>query len=217
MLLRGTVDRVDAWRDGNDTYIRVVDYKTGAKKFVSSDIAIGVNVQLLLYLFSLLHCPPGPFRTSLTGSPSGKLKPAGALYLSAQPGASRSDLLLNPEDAQQLVQKNILRSGILTDDERVLRAMEPDLSGTFLPIKYVKKDDRYSGTVTADELAALETTMRQSIARIGRQMCEGGAQAQPQRIHTNDPCAFCRMKPLCRTRPAPVDVDGEQSEAKEES
>ncbi len=217
VLLRGTVDRVDAWQDGNDTYIRVVDYKTGAKKFVSSDIAIGVNVQLLLYLFSLLHCPPGPFRTSLTGSPSGKLKPAGALYLSAQPGASRSDLLLNPEDAQLLVQKNILRSGILTDDERVLRAMEPDLAGTFLPIKYVKKDDRYSGTVTADELAALETTMRQSIARIGRQMCEGGAQAQPQRIHTNDPCAFCRMKPLCRTRPAPVDVDGEQSEAKEES
>jgi len=217
VLLRGTVDRLDAWRDGDDTYLRVVDYKTGAKKFVASDIAIGVNVQLLLYLFSLLRCPPGAFRQSLTGKPDGTLKPAAALYFSAQPGGSRSDLMLSPEDAQATVQNDILRSGVLVEDEHVLRAMEPDLSGRYLPIKYVKKDDRYSGTVTDEELAELEKTMRQSIARIGRQLCSGEAQAQPQRIHTKDPCAYCRMKTVCRVRSSSGEGEDEYTAGKEES
>ena len=217
VLLRGTVDRVDAWRDGDDTYIRVVDYKTGAKKFVSSDISIGVNVQLLLYLFSLLRCPPGEFRTSLTGKADGALKPAGALYFSAQPGASRSEKILSSDEAREQVQNDILRSGILVEDEHVLRAMEPDLAGKFLPVKYVKKDDRYSGTVSDEELSQLEETMRQSIARIGRELCSGGAQAQPQRIHTNDPCAFCQMKPICRVCPSSPEGDTDHSDAKEDS
>ena len=59
VLLGGYADRIDSMDDGT---IRVVDYKTGSKKFARSDVEIGINVQLLLYLFSVLRCPPGKFR-----------------------------------------------------------------------------------------------------------------------------------------------------------
>lgn len=200
--LRGKVDRLDAWRDGDDTYIRVVDYKTGAKKFSPEDVSIGVNTQLLLYLFSILHCPAGEFRRSLTGRRDGILRAAGALYFSARPGESRSDVLLPPEAAETRVREDIDRSGVLLADERVLRAMEPELSGKYLPVK--AKKDGFSGkaALSSEELAAMEQELCDTVARIGREMCSGGAQAQPHAIHGQNPCEWCAMKPLCRVRDA---------------
>ena len=34
-------------------YIRVIDYKTGNKKFVLDDILCGINIQMLLYLSAI--------------------------------------------------------------------------------------------------------------------------------------------------------------------
>ena len=44
----GSIDRVDKFGG----YIRVVDYKTGSKKFKLPDILFGLNLQMLLYLYA---------------------------------------------------------------------------------------------------------------------------------------------------------------------
>lgn len=51
--LNGKVDRVDGYVQDGTLYIRVLDYKSGAKKFELSDLWYGLNVQLLLYLFAI--------------------------------------------------------------------------------------------------------------------------------------------------------------------
>ena len=142
VYLTGVVDRLDTWQDGGVTYVRVVDYKTGAKKFHRNDVEIGINIQLLLYLFSVLRCPPGDFRERLTGKEDGEIRAAGAIYLSARPGETDANTLLSREDAFRLAEENADRSGILTDDERVLRAMEVDLEGKYIPYKTNVKDKR---------------------------------------------------------------------------
>ena len=53
LRLGGKVDRVDGWvRDGR-LYLRVVDYKSGRKAFDLSAVRMGLNIQMLLYLFTL--------------------------------------------------------------------------------------------------------------------------------------------------------------------
>lgn len=198
--LRGTVDRLDTWRDGENIYVRVVDYKTGAKNFSEADISIGLNVQLLLYLFSILHAPDGDFKTALTGG-GGNLLPAGALYFSARPGENSSDTMLSAEDAARLAEENIDRSGILLHDERVLSAMEGDLGGKFIPV--TRKADALAGKClrTADELASMETDMCETIRRIGERMVSGDAAAvdpTDAEILAHDPCKYCKMKAICR-------------------
>ncbi len=199
--LRGTVDRLDTWRDGENTYVRVVDYKTGAKQFSPEDLQIGLNVQLLLYLFSVLHVPAGPFRDAITDG-KGEILPAGALYFSARPGENNADVMLSAQDAALLAEENIHRSGILLADERVLTAMESDLAGRFVPVKK-KKDGTFGKYArTAQEITRMESDMRDTIAGIAAEMVSGSAAAlprHPREIHGQNPCEYCKMKPICRS------------------
>lgn len=199
VYLTGVVDRLDTWQDGGVTYVRVVDYKTGAKKFHRNDVEIGINIQLLLYLFSVLRCPPGDFRERLTGKEDGEIRAAGAIYLSARPGETDANTLLSREDAFRLAEENADRSGILTDDERVLRAMEVDLEGKYIPYKTNVKDKRSNADLSPEEMDEMEMTMLNSIARVGTEMCSGAAGAVPQIFHNQDPCKYCVMKEICRT------------------
>ncbi len=197
--LRGTVDRVDTWRDGEDTYVRVVDYKTGVKLFDPRDVQIGLNVQLLLYLFSILRAPDGTFREELAGDTT--LRPAGVLYFSARPGENRADSMVSAETGEYIAESNIKKSGILLDDERVLTAMEEDLAGRFIPVQR-KKDGSFDKNVrSAEEIAAMEKTMCETVAEAAEALLTGRAEADPRNpaeIHGQNPCEYCKMKPVCR-------------------
>ena len=97
-----------------------------------------------------------------------------------------------------MAEENVERSGILLSDEAVLRAMEADLEGRYIPVTMEKDGIRGKSAVTGGEMEALEREMCASIARIGGEMSRGEAQARPQVIHGKDPCQWCKMKPVCR-------------------
>ena len=83
--MRGKIDRVDAYEDGEGRiYIRVADYKTGSKKFELKNIEAGRDLQMLLYLFSI--CENGKRRYGKD------IVPAGVLYVSVKPASENVDL-----------------------------------------------------------------------------------------------------------------------------
>ena len=47
------MDRVDGWEKDDKLYLRVVDYKSGKKKFDLANVKMGLDIQMLLYLFAL--------------------------------------------------------------------------------------------------------------------------------------------------------------------
>ena len=61
LKVTGIIDRVDIYKEGKNVYIRIVDYKTGAKKFNLSDILAGINLQMFIYLFSVWHNAQGRY------------------------------------------------------------------------------------------------------------------------------------------------------------
>lgn len=66
VALRGKIDRVDVFSQGNDKYFRIIDYKTGSVSTNDNDFYMGKKLQLYLYMnvFTKLG-----------------YKPAGAYYL----------------------------------------------------------------------------------------------------------------------------------------
>ena len=75
ILCRGKIDRVDICQADQETYLRVVDYKTGTKFLTPEKLADGLDMQMLVYLMALEQ-----------NQAFGQTRPAGVMYLpSGQP------------------------------------------------------------------------------------------------------------------------------------
>lgn len=200
MCLTGTIDRFDVYRAGGETYVRVVDYKTGSKDFREADLSIGVNTQLFLYLFTLLRCPPGEYREWLTGSPDGAVRPAGAVYLNVKPDEAKSADYLSARDPRtEEVTGELSRSamhprGIVLADGAIQSAMDRGAESgrpSYLPTQNGKINAR-----TEEEFEVLEQTVADGVRKSGEGILAGLSGASPR--PASNPCRTCRMKPLCR-------------------
>ena len=58
VLLRGVIDRVDRYEGDEGLYLRVVDYKSGSREMSPAQVFYGAQLQLLLYLASVLDAEP---------------------------------------------------------------------------------------------------------------------------------------------------------------
>ncbi|MFP4015700.1 MAG: PD-(D/E)XK nuclease family protein, partial [Halanaerobiales bacterium] len=53
--IEGRIDRVDIMYDDNNFYLKVIDYKTGSKRFSLSEVYYGLELQLIIYMTALLR------------------------------------------------------------------------------------------------------------------------------------------------------------------
>ncbi len=201
MSIYGVVDRVDKYKKGDSIYLRVVDYKTGDKKFSLADVVKGKNVQLMLYLFSLCESPEGcNFRREL--APNGeKILPAGAVYFSAKPGEASSANYVDAETAQGIAIKGISRTGLVLRDDDVLDAMEKGINGIYIPAKKKNGGDydaRCSRTASEEEFGQIREQMMSSLAEIGNRLAGGEACSIPEQPGEKGTCQYCAARAFCR-------------------
>lgn len=199
MTMRGIVDRLDILRRDGKVYVRVADYKTGSKNFSLQEVLSGHNVQLLLYLFSICESAGSPFYQKL--APGGEeLVPAGAVYFSARPGDAASPVPLDAETARKEAKKNISRRGIILRDDAVIRAMDKDVSGRYIPVT-VNKDGSYSkhsSLATRQEFGEIYRGLTAALQKAAGRMKSGQAYSKPVRRGNRFPCDSCPMRAVCR-------------------
>lgn len=204
--MHGIVDRVDVFAKDGNVYLRVVDYKTGSKEFSLENARQGLNIQLLLYLFSLLKNSPEAFQKRLGMGALGQLLPAGALYLTANVPPMTIQEDLPPEKIRELAQGRLMRSGLLLNDIDILRAMNDELTPAFLgKVKQSKAKKSEEVTVTGKNLFDLEgfraigEELEAAIRHVATSMKEGHAQAKPHIDKDNHACTYCGMRAICRS------------------
>lgn len=196
----GIADRVDTYRRDGKLYVRVVDYKTGAKEFSMDDISLGLNLQMLLYLFSIWKNGGKDDSALKKLAGSDEILPAGVLYFSANVPTVTLDAELPPTEVESLVADKLTRKGLLLNDNDVLSAMEQELGGHYLPVK-VKKDGsfmRSDALKTLEDFGSLLGSIEDTIRRIGGEMKRGRVDAKPMKNKKHDACKYCKMKPVCR-------------------
>lgn len=191
--LGGTVDRIDLWEYQGKKYIRVVDYKSGAKKFDLGEVDRGVSIQLLVYLFAVAA-------GDKSMEPAGMIyKPIGTKYVERKPGSSEVSAADN--------QRNQTRSmGLVLDDDTVIRAMEhvaEDQRERFIPVKIergVIKRGSNSGShlATKDQFAILRGHIAKLLRETRDALQEGSILCDPDKMT----CEFCDYHSLCRFDPS---------------
>ncbi len=188
--LRGSIDRVDRMQKNGKTYIRVVDYKTGGKEFLLSDVLGGLSMQMLLYLAALWRDGSGDYRD---------MTPAGVLYLPANALAFDSGRTDSEADIERRRLEGGAMEGMLLNDPDVLCGMSADGSFRFLPAAK-KKDGTFKGNlITLEQLGKLVRRMDKTLAEMGEALHAGQVPARPVRGKTHGrTCEWCDFKAVCR-------------------
>jgi len=153
VYLIGKVDRVDICQQDEQIWVRVVDYKTGEKKFSLGNLLYGLDMQMLIYLFTILQ-------------PHTKLHeghPAGVLYM--------------PSGG---VKSNLPRDGKISPRKKC--DMTYRMNGITLQNKEMESipmEDRDDIVLTEEQLEALRNFVLDALQSTAEQIYAGNIDANP--------------------------------------
>ena len=187
----GKIDRVDVYRAGDTAYVRVVDYKTGAKNFRLDEVVEGLNLQMLLYLFSLWDNAGDRF--------GGTATPAGVLYLPAKLPVIAVAAGDSEEDRARERLKVMQMNGLMLNDPDVLSAMEADGKGVFIPVK-LKKDgtpDARAAVATLAQFGQLKKRAEALLCEMASTLRRGDVAAVPANSERLNACTYCDYAAVC--------------------
>lgn len=185
----GIIDRVDTCNvDGTD-YIRIVDYKSSVHKITPETLAAGVNLQMLLYLFSV---------TEKKGLYSDHL-PAGVLYSPIRIKEVELDMRRIDELNTSAIKSSLKTTGLILNELPVLEAMEKGIAGNYIPARLKKSGDldRYSSCITSEGLERLRSYTYSKLTDMAESLLSGNAEASAMIIDGSDPCQYCGYADIC--------------------
>ena len=198
VTIYGIVDRVDAYKKGEDVYIRVIDYKTGQKEFSPEDIKEGSNLQMFLYLKALVESDKQKYRESLGVGEGGKILPAGVIYVKTSIKDVRVD---RPDDAiaDEAVKNAQAREGMLLDDPEVISAM----TLKYTPLYNRRTPDKIPEAkrnllYDSDGWQQIMSDVEGAVCRVADGIRSGIMDAEPKERSGRSPCEYCPFKPICR-------------------
>ena len=181
----GTIDRADTvvLEDGRE-YVRVVDYKTGKKKFRLVDVLYGLNMQMLVYLAALVE--------------NGRQFPAGILYMPAAEPTVSADRGADEEKIKKEADKQLKMSGLVLSNDEIIRAMEAGAKGRFIPASLGKDGSLGKNSSVLDEESLREVLeySKRLIATMGEKLTEGCVEASPAMVNQNS-CRYCPYGAIC--------------------
>ena len=192
LRIGGKVDRIDGWIKDDKLYLRVVDYKSGKKTFDLSAVRMGLDIQMLLYLFTLQKEGSGYFGK--------EIEPAGVLYLPARDDILSAKRNITPEKLAKEREKVLKRSGLLLAEPAVLQAMEHEAlkEPHYLPVR-VSKDGNLSGSIaSASQLGKLGLYVDKLLHQIAEEIRMGNIDADPCcRSESDSICQYCDWADAC--------------------
>ncbi len=181
--LKGRIDRVDAWQDGDAKYLRIIDYKTGGKAVSLPEIYHGLQLQLILYLAA----------AAAKGGQS-----AGVFYFTID------DPLVDtpsrePSEVEALREKELRLDGLVLNDPAVIEAMSPRPQAVLgVNPDSARKNYRLIGaqdfSLLTDHVASLADGALSAIRA-------GDTSIRPAKWSGGDACQYCEFKPLCQIAP----------------
>ena len=180
VMIIGTIDRVDIFKKDDKAYIRVIDYKTGKKTFSLSDILYGLNMQMLLYLFSYIESKSDE-----------NAKPAGVLYMPVK----YNDFVESNDDVDKL---SFTMNGLINIEDRIPEAMERDAEMKFVPYSYKKDGEYRAGSLySSDDFDDIKKKIVSVVQSIASRMKQGDISRSPLFIDGGAACKYCDYREVC--------------------
>lgn len=190
MRLRGRIDRIDVCRKNGQTYVRVIDYKSGSTRFDLTSIYYGLQLQLVVYLNAAMEME--------SRKQEGEVHPAGMFYYHIE------DPMLDYEeedDLQQRMLKELAWNGLTNADREIIALMDKEMTtgSDILPVR-LKKDGGYTAASSVADDAQFQRLSRhvqKKLSEYGERILKGDIGLRPYELGDEDACRFCRYHSVC--------------------
>jgi ATP-dependent helicase/nuclease subunit B len=194
IYLQGRIDRIDTLNLDGETYIRIIDYKTGAKKFDLNEMYYGLQIQLLVYLDALIKNSKYILDK--------QVKPGAILYFKIDDPIIKSKKEMTTEEVQEEVLNALKMKGLVLKDARVVKAMDKDIEGYSLIIPAAFKNDgdfkANSDVVTEGEFTLLREYVKKKMIELCEEMLSGDIKIQPTKNSNIAHCDYCDFSTICQ-------------------
>ncbi len=194
MKLRGRIDRIDTMEDEEHVYVKVIDYKSGNKKFDLAAIYYGLQLQLVVYMNAALELE----RKKQGGK---EVIPAALLYYHVADPMVKTDEAITPEELNEQLLRELRMTGVVNKNDRIITSLDGDFAdkSDIVPVER-KKDGDFSvrsGVMEAEDLQEVSAYVNRKIKEIGREILDGRIAAAPCRQGTETACDYCSFRPVC--------------------
>ena len=200
LFITGQIDRVDVYyKSENESYIKILDYKTGNKNFSLLEVYYGLQLQLLLYLDAYLKLNKG-------------YEPGGVFYFHIANPYVDYKAGMTEEELESNNLKQFKLSGLALEKEEVIEAFDKTKSGMTVPVSMNKDGSLKKGSsvATLEQFGELEQHIIETIRELGREILEGKVSAKPYKLGDKEPCTYCKYKTICQFNEGEPDNEYEQ-------
>jgi ATP-dependent helicase/nuclease subunit B len=184
LILHGRIDRVDAWHSQGETFLRVVDYKSGhsTPSLEGARLYHGLQQQLPIYLAAALGSQPGA-------------SPAGMYYFRVDDPliATRER---NPEVIEGQIAKELRMKGVALEDADIAKAQgRGDL---------LNKDGSFgksAAVASPERMRRLLKHAQGKATQFARRIGDGDIGVSPARLGAWRSCQYCDYHAICGIDP----------------
>lgn len=191
--LTGRIDRVDALKTEDGTYLRIVDYKSGSRDFKLSDVYYGLQVQLITYLDAIMG--------KGEGEPSPYF-PAGMLYFRIDDPIVKKNGRVPEEEIEQAIMRQLKMKGLLLADVRLIREMDNTIEGSSLIIPAtLNKGDvlgKNSSAASLEQFKLLRDHVRRLLKGLCEEIMKGNVPITPYKKKGVTSCMYCSFSGICQ-------------------
>lgn len=192
--LSGRVDRVDIMHEGDEDYVRVVDYKSGVKEFDISDLYYGLQIQLLVYLDVIL--------SEIQHKMDKNAIPGAILYFRLDDPIVKGKENMSYEEIEKRIAKSLRMNGLLLNDPDIIKDMDSSIDGTsdIIPASIKKNGEisSRSSVATLEQFNMLRKYVRVTMASLCERILEGDIKISPFKEKARSGCDFCIYSSVCQ-------------------
>lgn len=196
--LTGRIDRIDTMTMDGQTYVRIIDYKSGSRALKLEDVYYGLQLQLVAYLDAVLGAEA--VRGDVVSEADSKL-PAGILYFKLDDPLIRSDRGTSTEEIEKAIMKELRMKGLVLADVKLVREMDREIDGESLIIPArVNKDGSLgrSSAASKKQFDILREYVKKTLRDLGAEILRGSIEISPYKKKTITACTYCSFKPVCQ-------------------
>lgn len=193
--LIGRIDRVDTCKQEDKIYVKVIDYKSGTRKFDLAALYYGLQLQLVVYMNAAVE-------VQKKKNPGMQVIPAAMLYYHVDdPMTETQKGQPDIEEIQNAILDELKMTGMVSDDEEVIKLLDKDFTDKSRIIPVAKKKDgsftQASSILSKEEFSVVSDFVREKIKEIGTSILDGDISLNPYEQNKQNACTYCNYRSIC--------------------